>query len=116
MKSIPESELKNLATQPGPKQYLAFDELARRVRDDPSTWSGRNDWEPDLEWPRGPNPIEAEWVFLKLSRNLNRKGNYELKLEQDRRLDELQGHLNEDPDSLENKYYNAIVEKLHRQR
>ena len=112
MKSIPESELKNLATQPGPKQYLAFDELARRVRDDPSTWSERNDWSNDLEWPRGPNPIEAEWTFLKWSQHLNDEENFELKREQDVRLDELERHLDEDPDSLEIKYFNAIGEKL----
>ena len=42
MKSLLESELKNLATQPGPKQYLAFNELAGRVRDDPPIWSKQN--------------------------------------------------------------------------
>ena len=34
-----DSEIKQLATKPGPKQYLAFDELARRIRYNPSMWS-----------------------------------------------------------------------------
>ena len=29
MKSLPDSEIKQLSTRPGPKQYLVFDELAR---------------------------------------------------------------------------------------
>ena len=39
MKSLPDIEIKQLATRPGPERYLAFDELARRVRDNPSSWS-----------------------------------------------------------------------------
>ena len=38
MKSLPDSDIKQLATKPGPKQYLAFDELARRIRDNPPSW------------------------------------------------------------------------------
>ena len=37
MKSLPDIEIKQLAIKPGPKQYLAFDELARRIRDNPSS-------------------------------------------------------------------------------
>lgn len=108
MKSLPESELKNLATQLGPKQYLAFNELARRVRDDPSTWIEQDD--PD--YPRAPNSIEREWALLKCSQHLND----ELKREQDVRLTELERNLDEDHDSLEIKYFNAIGEVLSRQR
>ena len=67
MKSLPDSEIKQLATKPGPKQYLAFDELARRIRDNPSSWSQP---ERPLVWnaldiTRAPNASEMEWAFLK---------------------------------------------------
>ena len=39
MKSLPDAELKSLTTTPGPRQHLAFDELARRIRDNPSRWT-----------------------------------------------------------------------------
>ena len=118
MKSLPDIEVKKLATRPGREQYLAFDELARRVRDNPSSWS-----EPERPWvwnaldcTRAPNVSEMEWVFLKWSQHLSDEENYELMQEQDARLDELERHLDQDPDSLENKYFNAIGEELRRQR
>ena len=51
MKSLPDSEIKQLATKPGPKQYLAFDELTRRIRDNPSSWSPTS-WAVALERSR----------------------------------------------------------------
>ena len=113
MQSQADSELKKLATQPGRRQYLAFDELARRVRDDPSTWSGQNG--PWHGYPRPPNLIETEWAFLKWSQHLNDEENYALIREQDTRLEELDPHLDEDPGSLACEYFNAIGEELGRQ-
>ena len=109
-------ELKKLATRSGPKQYLAFDELARRIRDNPSSWSpekGPWTWDP-LDITLAPNAIEAEWAFLKWSQRLN-DGNPKLEQEQEVRLDELKSHLDQDPDSLEIKYYKAIGDELRRQ-
>ena len=110
MKSIPDLELKKIATRSGPKQHLAFDELARRIRDKPSSWSpeeGPWAWDP-LDSTRAPNAIEAEWAFLKWSQQLNDGKNPKLEQEQEARLDELKSHLDQDPDSLETKYFNAI--------
>ena len=110
-------ELKKLATRSGPKQYLAFDELARRIRDNPSSWSpekGPWTWDP-LDITLAPNAIEAEWAFLKWSQRLN-DGNPKLEQEQEVRLDELKSHLDQDPDSLEIKYYKAIGDELRRQK
>ena len=55
---LEEKELKNLATHPGPKQYLAFNEMAHRTREDPAGW------EPTF-WP-GPKPKapHVELAFL----------------------------------------------------
>ena len=39
MKALSPSKLKNHALTPGPTQYLAFDELARRIRENPSSWN-----------------------------------------------------------------------------
>ena len=111
-------ELKKLATRSGPKQYLAFDELARRIRDNPSSWSpeeGLWAWDP-LDITRAPNAIEAEWAFLKWSQRLNDGKNPKLELEQEARLRELESHLDQDPDSLEDKYFNEIGEELRRQK
>ena len=116
MKSLPDSEIMQLATKPGPKQYLAFDELARRIRDNPSSWSpqaGPWPWTA-LDITRAPNAIEAEWAFLKWSQRLN-DDHPELEQEQDTRLDELESHLGQDPESLASKYFNAIGEELRRQ-
>ena len=110
MKSLPDLELKKLATISGPKQHLAFDELARRIRDKPSSWSPEEGpwvWDP-LDITRAPNAIEAEWAFLKWSQQLNNGKNPKLEQEQEARLDELKSHLDQDPDSLETKYFNAI--------
>ena len=111
-------ELKKLATRSGPKQYLGFDELARRIRDNPSSWSpeeGLWAWDP-LDITRAPNAIEAEWAFLKWSQRLNDGKNPKLELEQEARLRELESHLDQDPDSLGDKYFNEIGEELRRQK
>ena len=117
MKSLPDAELKNLATTPGPKRYLAFDEMARRIRDNPSGWADLQG-EPWWEWSpndirRRPNATEMEWAILKWSQHLNDVAP-ELEQKQNVRIKELEGHLNQDPDSLELKYYNVIGENLRR--
>ena len=115
-KSLPDPELKKLATRYGPKQHLAFDELACRIRDNPSSWSPKEwAWDP-LDITRAPNAIEAAWAFLKWSQQLNDGKNPTLEQEQEARLDELESHLDQDPDSLETKYFNAIGDELRRQK
>ena len=57
-----------------------------------------------------------EWAFLKWSRCLKEDENYDLMRLQDGRLDKLERQLDEGPDSLEIKYFNAIGEGLHRER
>ena len=116
IKSLPHLELKKLATRSGPKQHLAFDELARRIRDHRSSWSpeeGPWAWGP-LDIIRAPNAIEVEWAFIKWSQKLNDGKNP--KHEQEARLDELESHLDQDPDSLETKYFNAIGGELSKQK
>ena len=111
-----DSDIKQLATKPGPKQYLAFDELARRIRYNPSMWSppaGPWPWNA-LDITRAPNASEMEWAFLKWSQRLN-DDHHELEQKQDPRLKELERHLEQDPESIENKYFNAIGEELRRQ-
>ena len=118
MKSLPDSEIKQLATKPGPKQYLAFDELARQIRDNPSSWSphaGPWPWTA-LDITRAPNASEMEWAFLKWSQELNDGKHPKLEQKQDPRLKELERHLEQDPESLASKYFNAIGAELHRQR
>ena len=118
MKALPNLELKKLATTPGPRQHLAFDELARRIRDNPSSWSpeeGPWAWDP-LDITRAPNAIEAEWAFLKWSQRLNDGKNPELEQEQEARLRELESHIDQNPDSIGDKYFNEIGEELRRQK
>ena len=118
MKTLPDLELKKLATTPGPRQHLAFDELARRIRDTPSSWSpeeGPWAWDP-LDITRAPNAIEAEWAFLKWSQRLNDGKNPKLEQEQEARLRERESRLDQDPDSLEDKCFNEIGEELRRQK
>ena len=118
MKALPDLEFKKLATTPGPRQYLAFDGLARRIRGNPSSWSpeeGPWAWDP-LDITRAPNAIEAEWAFLKWSQRLNDVKNPKLEQDQEARLRELESHLDQDPDSLGDKYFNEIGEELRRQK
>ena len=115
MKSLPDAELKALATTPGPKQYLAFDEMSRRIRANPSGWIQREEpwiWSA-VDCTRGPNASEMEWAFLKWSQRLNDVGP-ELDQEQEVRIKKLECYLDQDPDSLEVKYHNAIGEELRR--
>ena len=118
MKALPDLALKKLATTPGPRQHLAFDELARRIRDTPSSWSpeeGPWAWDP-LDITRAPNAIEAEWAFLKWSQRLNDGKNPKLEQEQEARLRERESRLDQDPDSIEDKYFNEIGKELRRQK
>ena len=72
-KSLTNAELKSLATTPARKQYLAFDEMARRIRDNPSGWTQQDEpwaWSA-VDCTRGPNAREMEWAFLKWSQRLN---------------------------------------------
>ena len=118
MNSLADLELKELVTRSGPKQYLAFDELARRIRDNPSSWSpeeGPGAWDP-FDITRAPNAIEAEWAFCKWSQQLNDGKNPKLEQEQEARLNELESHLDQDPDSLETKYFNHIGAEIRRQK
>ena len=117
MKSLSDDELKNLATTPGPKRYLAFDEMARRIRDNPSGWAALQgepcwDWSP-IDITRRPNDTEMEWAMLRLSQQFNDVAP-ELEQEQNVRIKELEGQLDEDLDSLEVKYYNDIATNLRR--
>ena len=118
MKSLPDAELMKLAATRGPEQYLAFDEIARRIRDNPAgscvaALQGESfrEWSP-IDITRSPNATEMEWAMLKLSQHLNEDQNPELERQQEALLRELEGHLDEDPDSLATKFYNAIAEYL----
>ncbi len=114
MKSLPDGELKNLAATPGPKQYLAFDEMARRIRAGWAALEGEPYWDRSpIDITRRPNAIEMEWAMLRLSQHLNDVAP-ELEQEQDVRNKELEDQLDEDPDSLEVKYYNDIAANLRR--
>ena len=116
MRSLPDAELKCLATTPGPKQYLAFEEMARRIRDDPPGWTHEEErwvWSP-FDCTRRPNAREMEWALIKWSQRLN-DVKPELEREQDVRIEELERHLDQDLDSLEVKYHNAIGEEMRRQ-
>ena len=119
MKSLLAPELKKLATSSGPEQYLAFDELARRIRDNPSSWSPKDPkkwcWSP-IDITRAPNAIEEEWAFLKWSQTLNDGKNPKLEQEQEARLAKLEVHLARDPNSLETKFFNHIGAELRRQK
>ena len=118
MKALPNLELKKIATTSGPRQHLAFDELSRRIRDNPS--SGSQEEGPwargPLDTTRAPNAIEAEWAFLKWSQQFNDGKNPKREQEQEVRIRELESRLDQDPDSLEDKYFNEIGEELRRQK
>ena len=49
-------KLKKLATRSGLKQYLAFDELARRIRDNQSSWSPE-----EGPWAWDHHPVHSAW-------------------------------------------------------
>lgn len=119
MKSLPDAELMKLAKKPGARQYLAFDEIAGRIRDNPAgrcvaALQGERRWEwSPIDITRPPNATELEWAMLKLSQDLNDVPP-ELEREQNVRIRELEAHLDKDFDSLECKYYNAISKNLSR--
>ena len=53
-----------------------------------------------------------EWALLQWSRQLNEGEDAELEQEQKTRLEELEHHLDQDPDSLEIKCHEAIGQEL----
>ena len=114
MKSLSLIELKNLASNPGPKRHLAFDELARRYRGDPSIWTP-DPSDPPAGCRRAPNVTEAESAHLKWSLKFNDGSDPELALEQEKRLEELDRQLAQNPDSIELEYFKAIGQELRRQ-
>ena len=118
MKTLPDLELKKIATTSGPRQHLAFDELSRRIPDNPPSGSQEEGpWARDpLDTTRAPNAIEAAWAFLKWSQQFNDGKNPKLEQEQEVKIRELESHLDQDPDSLEDKYFNEIGEELRRQK
>lgn len=71
-------------------------------------------WGP-LDVTRAPNAIEMEWAFLKCSQAGNNDRDAALKQKQDLMIHELERQLHQDADSLEVRYYNAIVDELDRQ-
>ena len=107
--------VKELALHQGPEQYLALDELARRLRENPPSWwtPGENwIWSP-LDITRAPNAIEVEWALLKCSQQYNEgtgsQGvDYGLIREQEKRLKELEEQLDQIEDSLEIRYFNCL--------
>ena len=75
MKSLPDAELKTLATTPGPKQYLAFDEMSRRIPDNPRWIQPEEPWVwSAVDCTRGPNASEMKWAFLKWSLRAHPRG------------------------------------------
>ena len=115
IKSLPDAEFKNLAKTPRPKQYLAFDEMSRRIRDNPRWIQPEEPWVwSAVDCTRGPNASEMEWAFLKWSQQLN-DVKPELDQEQEMRIKELERNMDDQADSLEVKYHNAIREELRRQ-
>ena len=103
---LEEKELKNLATHPGPKQYLAFNEMAHRTREDPAGW------EPTF-WP-GPKPKapHVELAFLLWSQQFNGERDLTLQQKQDARIKELECGIRPDPESLVTQFYNAIHKEI----
>ena len=112
--ALKKAELINLGLQRGPKQYLGFDELARRIRENPTSWNPEKGpwfWN-HLDCTRAPNAIEMEWALLQWSRQLNEGTDAELDQMQGTRLEELEHHLEQDPDSLEIRCHEAIGQEL----
>ena len=113
METKTDIELKKIASRNGPKQYLAFDELARRIREESSIWNPEEPWwwNP-LDVTHAPNAIEAEWTFLKCSQQYNEDRDPELAQKQDIRLEELGKQLAQATDSLRIKYHAAVVREI----
>ena len=61
-------------------------------------------------------PSKRRWTFLKWSRFLNEGKDPGLAQKQQARIDELERRLDQDPDSLENKYFNAVGAELRKQK
>ena len=114
--SLSSSKLKKLAMTRGSMQHFAFDELARRIREDPSSWSpNRGVWAWErLDIREAPSAIAAEWAFLTWSQQLNEGKNPGLEQEQGTRLEELERHLEQDPESHEisRKFHDVIGKEV----
>ena len=112
--ALKKADLIKLGLQRGAKQHLALDELARRIRDDPSSWNpGASPWLWNrLDSTRAPNATEMEWALLQWSRQINDGSDPELEREQEARLEELERHLEQDLDSLEIRCHDAIGREL----
>lgn len=125
MRDRPIYELKCLALQEGPEQYLALDELARRLRDDRLIWWSQTTpcvWSP-IEITRAPSAIEVEWVLLELSRQYNEGSagqgpDYKLIGAQDKRLDSIKEQLQNVEESVEirHRLFNYLQARVRQHR
>ena len=116
MKTLSPSQLKNLALTRGPNQHLAFNELARRIRENPASWIPENrPWFWDrLDCTPAPDAVVAEWAYLQWSVRFNEGKDRELERMQEARIKELDHRLVQHPDSYEisPEYHNAIGKEL----
>ena len=115
LNSLDDRDMKQLAATPWPRQYLAFDKLARRLQNDPATWKPAKSlfWgEPSAARP--PTVHEAEWAFLKWSQHLSDGEDDELLGQQQGRLEELECIIGKDPVSMEKFYFNEIGDVIGR--
>ena len=114
--TLTDADIKRLATRPGPERSLAFYDMARRVRENPSDWAEERTmrWSP-LDLTRAPNPAEIEWAFLECSRRLSSGDHDEVGQDRDARMDELDRLLTKDPDSLQTRCRAALAEEMRRQ-
>lgn len=119
MKALSDKDLKELAVAPGPDQCRAFDEMARRVKENPDKWAPPDEppwrWTP-LCWTRAPNATEIEWTFLMISDRYNDGADRSLQEEQSARINELQHDMDENSMDIACKYHNAVVELLAKRR
>ena len=116
MTTLGDAEVERLAATPGPEQSLAFHDMARRVRENPSdpAEEGTMRWRP-LDLTRAPNAAEIEWALLECSRQLSSGGeDGEIRRDREARTAELERLLAQDPDSLETRYHAALVEEVRR--
>ncbi len=116
MTTLTDADIKRLATRSGPEQSLAFYDMARRVRENPSNWAeeGTMRWSP-LDLTRAPNAAEIEWAFLECSRQLSGEEHDEVRQDRATRMDELDRLPTKDSDSLKTRYHAALVEEMRRQ-
>ena len=115
MTTLSDADVKRLATGPGLERSLAFFDMARRVRENPSDWAEGEPmrWSP-LDLTRAPNAAEIEWAFLECSHRLDDGDRDEIRRDRDARMGALARLLDEDPDPLHTRYHAALVEELRR--